>query len=296
MNARTSRKRTTALALAICTLLASFAGTAMLAIPAQADSPEVSHTPQHVWVDPTVRNADGNYEWSFRINLPEVTEQAVIGATAVQFTNGVVHCQAPQPVDGGILTCEGTGDAIPGDYTVDVELRVLAGTLYTWEVPLTVCPLTGCSDLFSFTVSPNPIVIWAGDTRETHIGGTYNFNVLWNFGEIKFLDDLRDAQGIVAAGLYDPLSEPAKDGAQFGYRGYFTQPGYYSSTVIVLDEFGGEHSADFTVRVCTLETCADLLALPDTGVNTLALLAAGTFAGLTLATGSFMLIVRRRRS
>jgi nitrate reductase gamma subunit len=64
----------------------------------------------------------------------------------------------------------------------------------------------------------------------------------------------------------------------------------------MIDEFGVEHDAPYTVRVCTPETCADLLALPDTGVNTLALLAEGTFAGLTLAAGSFMLIVRRRWS
>jgi LPXTG-motif cell wall-anchored protein len=267
----------------------------MLAIPAQADSPEVSHTPQHVWVDPTVPNVDGNYEWSFRINMPEVTEPAVFSASAPQFTTGAVICQAPQAIDGGILSCVGTGDAIPGDYTVDVELRVLAGTLYTWEVPLTVCPLTGCSDLFSLTISPDPMVIWANPTITEQTYGQYDFNIDWNADEVK-LDELRDAQGNIAPGIYDPVSEIPRNGSQFGYRGSFTQPGYYFGTVTMIDEFGGEHDAPYTVRVCTPETCADLLALPDTGVNTLALLAAGTFAGLTLAAGSFMLIVRRRRS
>ena len=179
---------------------------------------------------------------------------------------------------------------------MDVELRVVAGTLYTWEVPLTVCPLTGCSDLFSFTVSPNPIMIWAGDTVETHIGGTYDCNFLWNFGEIKFLDDLVDAQGKVAPGLYDPLSEPASNGAQFGYRGYFTQPGYFSSTVNVSDEFGGEHSADFTVRVCSPETCPELLELADTGVSTQARAVTSGVALAVLALGTALVFMRHRKA
>lgn len=293
---RTAHKRINAFALALTTVLASVAGGAVFALPAQADSPEVSHTPQHVWVDPTVPNADGDYEWSFTINMPELTEFSVISANAPQFTTGSVQCQAPQPVDGGILSCVGEGDAIPGDYRVDVELRVVAGILYTWEVPLTVCPLTGCSDLFSFTVSPNPMVIWAGDTTETHIGGTYDFNVLWNFGEIKFLDDLVDAQGKVAPGLYDQLSEPASNGAQFGYRGYFTQPGYYSSTVNVSDEFGGEHSADFTVRVCSPETCPELLELADTGVSTQAMAVTSGVALAVLALGTALVFMRHRKA
>jgi hypothetical protein len=177
---------------------------AVMPSAAVADSPGVSHSPQHVWVDPTQRNIDGDYEWSFRINMPEVTEQAVISATAVQFTTGVVSCQAPEPVDGGILSCVGTGDAIPGDYTVDVELRVLAGTLYTWEVPLTVCPLSGCSDLFSLTISPDPMVIWANPTITEQTYGQYDFNVDWNADEVK-LDELRDAQGNIAPGIYDPV-------------------------------------------------------------------------------------------
>lgn len=296
MSSRTAHKRITALALALSTVLASFAGAATMALPAQADSPGVSHTPQHVWVDPTERNVGGNYEFTFSISMPDVTELAVMSATAPQFTTGLVSCVGPEPVNGGELSCVGQGDAVPGEYTVGLELRMQSGTLYTWEVPLTVCPFTGCSDLFSFTVSPNPFVIWAGTTVENHEGGTYDFNVLWNFGEIKFLDALLDAQGNPAPGLHEPITEPAIDGAHFGYRGYFTQAGYYSSTVIVSDEFGTQHEADFTVRVCTPESCADLLELPDTGVDTLALIAAGTFAGLTLAAGGFMLIVRRRKS
>jgi LPXTG-motif cell wall-anchored protein len=296
MISRTAQKRVTALALVVSTVLASVAAGAVFALPAQADSPGVSHTPQHVWVDPTVRNVDGNYEWSLRINMPEVTEPAVTRATAPEFATGSVHCTAPQPVDGGILSCVGIGDAIPGDYTVVVELRVTAGILYTWEVPLTVCPLTGCSDLYSFTVSPDPIVIWAGDTRETHMGGTYNFNVPWNFEEITFLGDLLDAQGNIAPGLYDPLSEPATDGAQFGYRGYFTQPGYYSSTIVISDEFGGEHSADFTVRVCSPETCPEPLELADTGASTQTMAVTSGVALAVLALGTAFVFMRHRKA
>jgi len=296
MTPRTAHKRVTALALGLSTVLASVAGGAVFALPAHADSPEVSHTPQHVWVDPTVPNADDEYEWSFTINMPELTEAGVISATAPQFTTGPVACTAPQAVDGGILSCVGEGDPIPGDYTVDVELRVTAGTLYTWEVPLTVCPLTGCSDLFSFTVSPNPIVIWAGKTMETHMGGTYNFNVLWNFSEITSFGDLLDAQGNVAPGLYDRKSERATDGARFAFQGYFTQPGYYSSTIVISDEFGGEHSADFTVRVCSAETCPDLLGLADTGVSTQTMAVTSGVALAVLALGTAFVFLRKRKA
>jgi LPXTG-motif cell wall-anchored protein len=276
-------------------LLASFAGTAMVAIPAQADSPEVSHSPQHVWVDPTAPNADGNYEWSVTIFMPPITSQAVTNPNAIPFTNGVVHCQAPAAEDGGVLSCEGTGDPVPGEYTIEIDLISVGSQSYSWEIPLTVCPLTGCSDLFSLTISPDPMVIWANPSITEQTYGRYDFNIDWNADEVK-LDELRDAQGSIAPGMYDPVSEIPRNGSQFGYRGSFTQPGYYFGTVTMIDEFGGEHDAPYTVRVCTPETCADLLALPDTGVDTLALLAAGTFAGLTLAAGSFMLIVRRRRS
>ena len=112
---RIAHKRINALARALTTVLASVAGGAVFALPAQADSPEVSHTPQHVWVDPTVPNPDGDYEWSFTINMPVLTEFSVISANAPQFTTGSVQCLAPEPVGGGILSCVGEGDAIPGD-------------------------------------------------------------------------------------------------------------------------------------------------------------------------------------
>lgn len=268
---------------------------AVMPSAAVADSPGVSHSPQHVWVDPTQRNIDGDYEFSFIVHMPEVTEIAVMSGTAPQFTTGLVDCQAPEPIDGDELSCVGQGNAVPGEYTVGLELRVVSGVLHTWSVPLTVCPLTGCSDLFSLTTSPNPIVIWANPTITEQTFGQYDFNIDWNPLEVR-IDELRDAQGNVAPGIYDPRSEIPADGSQFNYHGTFTVSGYYYGTITMIDEFGGEHDAPYTVRVCTPETCADLLALPDTGVDTLALLATGTFAGLTLAAGSFMLIVRRRRS
>lgn len=261
---------------------------------AVADSPGVSHSPQHVWVDPTVRNVDGDYEFSFIVNMPEVTEPAVMSGTAPQFTTGPVNCQAPEPIDGDELSCVGQGNAVPGEYTVGLELRVVSGVLHTWSVPLTVCPLTGCSDLFSLTISPNPMVIWANPTITEQTYGQYDFNIAWNPFEVR-IDELRDAQGNVAPGVYDPRSEIPGDGSKFAYAGTFTVPGYYYGTITMIDEFGGEHDAPYTVRVCTPETCADLLALPDTGIDTVGIAALAAFAVLATASGVFALAVRRRK-
>jgi len=291
------RPKTIATRAAIVALSATLVGASVaVTAPAQADSPEVSHRPTHVWVDPTQRNVDGNYEWSFSIHMPEITEAAVVSGSAPQFTTGVVTCLAPDPVDGSTLSCVGQGDAIPGEYTVDVELRVLAGVLYTWQVPLTVCPLTGCSDLFSFTVSPDPIVVWANPEIYEQTWGTYNLNIDWNPVEIKMEDNILDAQGNPVPGIHDPISEPPANGAHFGYRGQFTKPGYYYSTVTLIDEFGGEHEAPFTVRVCTPELCRDLLELPDTGPDVSAFAVAGGSALAMLAAGIWFVVARRRRA
>ena len=290
------RPKTIATRAAIVALSATLVGASVaVTAPAQADSPEVSHRPTHVWVDPTQRNVDGNYEWSFSIHLPEITEAAVVSGSAPQFTTGVVTCQAPDPVDGSTLSCVGQGDAIPGEYTVDVELRVLAGVLYTWQVPLTVCPLTGCSDLFSLTITPDPIVVWANPNIYEQTYGTYTFNTDWNPSEVK-IDDLVDAHGNPAPGIFDPISEPPANGHKFGFRGTFTQPGYYYSTVTMVDEFGGEHPAPITVRVCTPELCRDLLELPSTGVDAAAFIGAGGSALAVLAAGIWFVVARRRRA
>ncbi len=261
-----------------------------------ASSPEVSSSPTHIWVDPTVRNANNKYEWSAVIHMPPITSHAVIHSTVVPFATGVMHCQAPAATDGGVLSCEGEGDAIPGEYTVTMELRSEGDQNYFWEIPLTVCPLTGCSDLFSLTVSPTPIVVWANPTITEQTYGQYDFNVDWNATEVRMQDNLLDAQGNPAQGIYDLKSEIPGNGSRFGYYGTFTQPGYYYSTVTMIDEFGGEHEAPFTVRVCTPETCADLLKLPDTGVAATANTAGGAFAVLAVGAGAFMLVVRRRKS
>lgn len=286
--------RTSIATLLSATLLTIGLG-AVMPSAAVADSPGVSHSPQHVWVDPTVRNVDGDYDFSFIVNMPEVTELAVMHATAPQFTTGPVSCIAPEPIDGDESSCVGEGDAIPGEYTISLELRVVSGVLHTWSVPLTVCPLTGCSDLFSLTISPDPMVIWANPTITEQTYGQYDFNIDWNPLEVR-IDELRDAQGNIAPGIYDPRSEIPADGSQFNYHGTFTVPGYYYGTITMIDEFGGEHDAPYTVRVCTPETCADLLKLPDTGVAAVAITAGAAFAVLAVGAGAFMLVVRRRTS
>jgi hypothetical protein len=223
-----------------------------------------------VWVDPTVRNLDGDYEWSFAIHFPEISGPAVTSASAPEFTTGPVHCQAPDALDGGVLTCVGQGDAIPGDYVVDVELMGLAGILHTWEVPLTVCPLTGCDDVFSLTISPSTLIVWANPNIYEQTLGTYVFNTDWNPDGVA-IAELVDSDGNSPGGEASPISEQPKNGAKFGYRGAFTTPGYYYSTVTMYDEFGNPHEVDFTVRICTIATCRDLLGLADTGVGTLSI-------------------------
>ena len=167
--------------------------------------------------------------------------------------------------------------------------------MYTWQVPLTVCPLTGCSDLFSLTISPDPVVVWANPNIYEQTSGTYTFNTDWNPLEVR-IDDLVDAQGNPAPGIYDVKSERPGNGRKFVYAGTFTQPGYYYSTVTMSDEFGGEHEAPFTVRVCTPELCRDLLELPSTGVDAGAVSVVGGSALATLAAGIWFVVARRRRA
>ncbi len=272
-------------------------GTLALVTPAlAATSPEVSSTPSHIWVDPTMRNANNKYEWSAALHMPPITSYAVMNPNLVQFTTGAIHCQAPTAEDGGVISCEGAGDAIPGAYNVHIELVSVGDQSYTWDIPLTVCPLTGCSDLFSLTVSPTPIVVWANPNIYDQTYGQYDFNVDWNATEVRMEDNLLDAQGNPAPGIHDPVSEIPGNGSQFGYRGTFTQPGYYYSTITMIDEFGGEHEAPFTVRVCTPELCRDLLELPSTGLKFESVATAGAIAVLALGAGCVVLVVRRRRS
>jgi len=244
-------------------------------------------------VDPTVRNVDNKYEWSVTLRMPPITSHAVIHSNVVPFVTGLVHCQAPAASDGGVLTCTGAGDAIPGEYSVVMELKSEGDQSYYWDIPLTVCPLTGCSDLFSLTSSPTPIVVWANPNIYDQTYGQYDFNVDWNATEVKMEDNLVDAQGNPAPGIHDPISEIPGNGSHFGYRGTFTQPGYYYSTVTMVDEFGGEHEAPFTVRVCTPELCRELLELPNTGVNGFAHsgLAGG---GLLMVVVGTLVLIRRR--
>ncbi len=262
---------------------------------ALADSDGASHSPVHVWVDPTQPDVNGDYTWSATIHMPPLVGRAVVHAQAPAFVDGPVHCQAPRPEDGGVLTCVGTGAPIPGEYDVAVELKQEGGPGYSWSIPVTVCPLTGCSDLFSLSISPSPIVIWANPTITDQTFGFYNFNVDWNALEVR-IPNLVDAHGAEAPGIHDPVSELPGNGAKFGYRGTFTTPGTYFMTVTVVDEFGGEHSADVTVRVCTPEACADLLTLPDTGIDTVAFVAIGAFAAVAIVAGVLVLILRRRNN
>lgn len=287
-----TRLAKTIVGLAIPVLACAGIGAAQ---PAFADTNGASHSPVHVWVDPTHPDVNGDFAWSVTIHMPPLTGRAIIHSQAPAFVDGQVHCQTPDTVDGGVLSCVGSGNPIPGEYSVAIELKQEGAPGYTWDVPVTVCPLTGCSDLFTLTVSPDPVVIWANPTITDQTFGFYNFNVDWNAREVQ-IQNLLDAQGNEAPGLHDPVSEFPGNGSKFGYRGTFTQPGTYFTTVTIVDEFGGEHPANVTVRVCTPETCADLLTLPDTGIDTVAFVAIGAFAVVAIVAGALVLVLRRRNN
>ena len=294
----TSRRltRTIASRSAIVALSATLVGASIVVTaPAQADSPEVSHSPQHVWIDPTQPNADGNYEFVATIHMPELTGRAVIHAQTGTFATGPIHCQAPAAEDGGQISCEGEGDPIPGEYLIVMDMKSEGPEEFDWTIPLTVCPLTGCSDLFSMTIAPDPIVVWANPNVYEQTSGTYTFNTDWNPLEVR-IADLVDAEGNPAPGSFDVKSERPGNGRKFVYVGTFTQPGYYYSTATMIDEFGGEHPAPFTVRVCTPELCRDLLELPSTGVDAGAVTVAGGSALAVLAAGIWFVVARRRRA
>jgi len=78
-----SRRTVSLLSVGVALFLSGATGIGLASPAVALSSAEVSSTPSHIWVDPTVRNVDNKYEWSVTLHMPPITSHAVIHTNVV---------------------------------------------------------------------------------------------------------------------------------------------------------------------------------------------------------------------
>lgn len=273
------------------------ASAAVVAVPSAAlaaappgPPPEGSTvTPAHAWVDPTHPNDNGRVWFSVDFHFPFPDTHWVTHASAPRLTDGVTHCNLSRDTDLEIATlaCEAIGTAIPAELTTSMAVRSEGGDNFGWTVPVTVCPLTGCSDLFELELANASWEVCPGEDLSSQEPVEYIFNVAWNPGEVR-VGSLADAGGDATF-----VSEQPANGALLAARGSLQNPGTYAVPVTITDEFGGEHTAPLDITVKSAAACGQLAA---TGAALDG--AAGVAAGMLalIGFGAAAMIVASRRA
>ena len=272
-------------------LVSGGTATAAAADPITGDDPAGTYSsPAHVWVDPTVAMS---YSVDFHFPIPE-SHWVSHGSAVPIVTGGVSHCSITREDFGTTLSCiTAGGTPNPGEFIVTVGVRSEAGDDFTMHAPLTVCPITGCSDLFDVTLSSDAWEVCPGEELSNLGPVEYLFNVAWNATNVEFTPI-----SAAAGGTWDVTTESPTGGATFALEGALENPGEYALGVTVIDEFDGEHEASLPITVleekpgqCGVPAAATLAAtgtdLTAPLVGMLALLASGTLA---------LLVARRRRT
>ena len=239
--------------LALAALVA--APTAALAAAPPGPPPEGSTvTPAHVWVDPTHPNGDGKVWFFVTITFPVPDTHWVTHAMAPVLTDGSTHCQTTKTATGVTFACTSDGTAIPAELTATINVRSEGGDNFGWVIPVTVCPLTGCGDLFELTLSETAWEVCPGEDLATLDPVVYEFNVPWNAAEVRV--------GSLAAAGGDPafFSGPPAAGSELTAAGSLQNPGSYEFPVTLVDEFGNDHTATIDVTVKTAAACGQLAA------------------------------------
>lgn len=273
------------------------ASAAVVAVPSAAlaaappgPPPEGSTvTPAHAWVDPTHPNDNGRVWFSVDFHFPFPDTHWVTHASAPRLTDGVTHCNLTRDnaLEIATLQCQAVGTAVPAELTTTVGVRSEGGDNFAFTVPVTVCPLTGCSDLFELGLGVTSWEVCPGEDLSGQEPVEYIFNVAWNPGEVR-VGSLASAGGDAAF-----VSEPPANGSLLIARGSLQNPGTYPVPVTITDEFGGEHTATLDITVKTAAACGQLAAT-GSALDRTAGIAAGTLA--LIALGAVALVAAGRRS
>lgn len=278
-----------ALGVSLLALAALFAApSAALAAAPPGPPPEGSTvTPAHVWVDPTHPNGDGEVWFFVTITFPVPDTHWVTHAIAPRLTDGSTHCQTTKTATGVTFACTSAGTAIPAEISSALSVRSEGGDDFGWVIPITVCPLTGCSDLFELTLSETAWEVCPGEDLAALDPVVYEFNVPWNAAEVRV--------GSLAAAGGDPefFSGPPAAGSEFTATGSLQNPGSYELPVTLVDEFGSDHTATIDVTVKTAAACGQLAATGSALEGTTAL--ATGMLGL-IAAGVIVLAAASRRA
>ncbi len=245
-------------------------------------------TPAHTWVDPTHPNDNGRVWFNVDFHFPFPDTHWVSHASAPRLTDGVTHCQLVKDTPNEILTfrCEATGTAAPGELSSTVQIRSEGGDNFAWTVPITVCPLTGCSDLFELSLSETSWEVCPGEDLASLEPVEYLFNVDWNAAEVRV--------GSLAAAGGDPafFSGPPANGSTLTATGSLQNPGSYPVDVTLTDEFGADHTATIDVTVKTAAACGQLAAT-GSALDRTAALAAGMLGLIGLGATAMVAAGRR---
>ncbi len=256
--------------------------TSTAAVAADPPPPGSYIAPAQGWVDPTHPDGTGKYPISFEFHFPVPSTHWVSHATAPRYTSGLTHCSLHNLDFGTTIDCLATGDPVPGDYTIPVDIRSEGGDDFGFVANFTVCPETGCSDLFTLALEPEASAVCAG-TDLSELGDiAYRFNVLWNASDAQF----GALPGVTVT------SDLPSDGATFTLAGSLATPGDYELPVTVTDEFGGEHDASLPITALAPGE-AGCPGLAATGLQPQETI--GWMLAL-LATGTVLLVAARRRA
>lgn len=217
-------------------------------------------TIDHAWVDPTIVDSSGDSWFSATFDFPPIPDgvHSVVHASAPSGLATLVHCQIARPANGTTtVTCVFRGTRIPGDTTLLVSVRSEEGHNYSGALPVTMCPLSGCSPLFEVAATTAAAVeTCPGEVFS--VDGSFDFNVPWNASGASL--------GVSAPGGLSFSATGVRDGSSFRLMGSFSEPGAQTIPIIVTDEFGVDHQTSVLVTVASPNPaqCGSLAA---TGVS-----------------------------
>lgn len=233
-----------------------------LAAPVSAAEPvEWRSDPPIIWIDPT----DG-LDFSVEYFVDPMPEGAwVVGATAPNLVkpdsgHSVIQCTVAKTPTGATLSCAVLGEFEPKEGNAGVA-RVrftVEGIEYVlMDVPIVICPPTGCASYFELALAESSMTVCAGEDLAAVEPNSYVFNVPWN----AQLAQLGTIDGDPGAD-WEFLSAPPADGSVFEFRGWFSNPGEYTLPITVTDEFGTPHTAELELIVEDCGPAASPTAAP----------------------------------
>ncbi|WP_439564457.1 hypothetical protein [Microcella sp.] len=284
-----SRTRSARVLLAVSVLLSVAAPGAAIAAPADHTQTAAAEAVTDLtfavgtaWMDPTQGDSLGRPYFAVPFTFPPYPEGlgVVANSRSTREFGFAAECEFTRfvPAAGeGELTCTLVDDLEPANHELIVNLRSDRSANYQARLFIELCPLTGCSPLFSVAaVQAAAIEVCPGDAFSGSF--TYDFNLPWNASGAAL------GPGAPAGVTLDAGS--VLDGGAFSIAGSLTAPGEQSIPIIVTDEFGGEHPTAVTVTVRDAATvaCGMLAATgpsplgPPAAVAALAVLLGGALA------------------